>query len=82
MNEFTIYYSPVTKAFTAEPAGTAVDLEIVFDAPEAPYVIISLDAETGYNLAVTPANNRLEALHEEVMMHQAEGRVTQMIEVV
>lgn len=80
MNEFTIYYSPVTKAFTTVPAGSAVDLEITFDAPEAPYVIISLDADTGANFTVKPANNRLEAFHAQVM-GQAPGRVTQMIEV-
>lgn len=79
-NEFTIYYSPVSQAFSAEPAGTAVDLEITFDAPEAPYVIISVEGDTGLDLTVTPANNRLEAFHAQVMT-QAPGRVTQMIEV-
>jgi hypothetical protein len=80
MNEFTIYYSPVIKGFTAEPAGTAVDLRITFDAPEAPYVIISLDADTGANFTVKAVASRLEAFHAQVM-DQAPGRVTQMIEV-
>lgn len=80
MNEFIIYYSPVTKAFTGEPAGTPVDLKITFDAPEAPYVMISVEADTGLDLTVTPAQNRLEAFHAQVM-GQKPGRVTQLIEV-